>query len=121
MKTILAVLTVAFTSASFLHFAGRIFRNRARGMPRASAVSLALCFMVLGPIMTTALVRRVVPVELYSAIEWANFGIALALLLAILRVEQQDDQREQRRQAEDDAARMLEDYRARKLTPKGKP
>jgi uncharacterized membrane protein YidH (DUF202 family) len=118
MRTGLAILTVAFSLASFLHFLGRVFRNRSKGKPKASAVSLALCLVVLNPILTSLMVRGVVRPWAYLYVEWANLCVAFALLCAILRVEQQDDARAAMMKARREADALLEKMAKGVRTPR---
>ncbi len=105
------IVVMAFSLAAFCHFAGRILRNRLRGRPRASAVSLALAFLSLGPLVVFGVVRGFIPPRLYSLVELAAFVISIGLAVAILRVEYLEDARKaQRRSLLDDGA-MLERIR----------
>lgn len=107
MRTLAAILTLAFSAVSFMHFLGRIVRNRHKGRGRAAAVSAALSLMVLGPVVAIGLTRGLIRPAWYSYVEVAALVIALGLVVAILLVEQWEEQKDAVERSRAEAKRVI--------------
>lgn len=107
MSLIGAIVVIGFSLVAFLHFVGRIFRNRQPGKPpAASAVSGALALLSLGPIVVEGLTHGIIRPSFYGLVELAAVALSFGLVVAIIRVEQMDEQREEVRRARQEAARI---------------
>lgn len=111
--TLVAILTLAFSAAACIHFAIAVVQTRKRDR-RAAFVSAALCFMSLLPVLTLAVTRGHIPRERFAIVEWALLGVGSFLVVAILRVGPQDEQRRAVRLSKQQAADFAAQIRAQR-------
>lgn len=116
MTTLLAILTIPFSVATGFYFGWRAWlQEETSGLKRplqARAVSASLALISFGPLIVAAIACGWIRKGFYPWAAGLACLVAIALVIAIIRVEEMDEQGRRIRESRFQAKKMLEQAKA---------
>lgn len=115
MKTLFAIFTIPFSLASCCYFGWRAWlRTEEDGTlrpPEARMVSAALTLLALGPLVAAAMACGWIRASFYPWAAALGCVVSIALVIAIIRVEEMEEQRRKVRESKRKGREMIEQAR----------